>query len=277
MLFCFADDAQQLEPTRPGMRPIVAAGGVFLVSDVVGPVQRRIDQLCRDAGFPNGQEFKWSPGGELWMKKNLHGEGREQFFLNVLNVVRKNDARVAVVVVDAKARAATAAASPEEDATRLFLERASNRFHASGQDGIVIVDRPPGNRSAENRFLAQCVDHLQDETTFAVAERFALPVMATQSRFVRLLQVADVVTSSTLAFVAGEPQYAPSVFDAIRPMLATELDRVGGVGLKIHPDLRYANLYHWLLGDEYWFKANIGEPLPLPGLPYAEGPDVYRA
>lgn len=272
MLFCFADDAEQKEPTREGMRPLVGVGGIFLSASAVGPVQRRIDELCAAAGFPGQEEFKWSPGGELWMKKSLHAAAREGFFLDVLATVREHGASAVVVAVDTRANAATAADDPGEDATRLFLERASNRFFSAGSDGCVIVDRPSGDRRDENRFLAKCVDHLQDDTTFAVAERFAMPVMATQSRFVRLLQVADLVTSATLAFVAGENQFSPPVFEAIRPMLATELDRAGGVGLKIHPDFRYANLYHWLLGDEYWVKGNVGDPLPKPRMRYAAGP-----
>ena len=38
--------------------------------------------------------------------------------------------------------------------------------------------------------------------------------------------------------------------------------RIGGVGLKIHPDLRYANLYYWLVGDDVIFKGWNGFPLP---------------
>lgn len=269
-MFCFADDSQQLEPTRQGMRPAVGVGGVFLPAESLGPVQRRIDELCRNAGFPDGEEFKWSPGGELWMKRNLHDEKRKRFFLDVLASVRENGGQA--VVVDTRANPATSAADPEEDATRLFLERASNRFHAAGVDGVVIVDRPSGSRSAENRFLAKCVEHLEDETTFAVADRFALPVMATQSRFVRLLQVADLITSATLALVPGEREYAPPIFEAILPMMPKEFGRIGGVGLKIHPDFRYANLYYWLLGDEHWKKRNTGEPLPRPKQLYAEDP-----
>jgi len=36
----------------------------------------------------------------------------------------------------------------------------------------------------------------------------------------------------------------------------------GGRGLKIHPDLRYGNLYHWLLGDEAFVRYEGGIDLP---------------
>jgi hypothetical protein len=56
-------------------------------------------------------------------------------------------------------------------------------------------------------------------------------------------------------------------------MLRSEQGRIGGVGLKLHADLRYANLYHWLLGDSHWWKGNVGIPLPAEGHPYVNSAD----
>jgi hypothetical protein len=55
-------------------------------------------------------------------------------------------------------------------------------------------------------------------------------------------------------------------------LLRTELGRCGGVGMKIHPDFRYANLYHWLLGDEFFARYMSAVPLPLMGRKYAASP-----
>lgn len=251
------------------MRPLVGVGGVILDAEVVGPVQRAIDEQCREAGFPAGEEFKWSPGRELWMWKELRGQLREKFFISVLKILAAHEAVAIVIAVDQDANPATNADTPEEDATRLFLERASNRFVRS--DGVVIVDRPTGDRAAENRFLADCVMHLQDQGTYAIPERFALPVMAAQSRFVRLLQAADLVTSCSLAYISGEQRYSPPVFDAVKSMFPTDYGRKGGIGLKIHPDFRYLNLYHWLLGDSHFVRFQSGYPLPMKNQLYADG------
>ena len=61
-------------------------------------------------------------------------------------------------------------------------------------------------------------------------------------------------------------------FDMIHPILRREGDRIGGVGLKLHPDFVYANLYHWLVGDAHYWRGNIGTPLPLKGRPYSTDP-----
>jgi len=84
---------------------------------------------------------------------------------------------------------------------------------------------------------------------------------------------ADLLTSVTVAFVAGEERYSPEVFAHLRPMLRTELHRVGGVGVKLHPDFRYANLYHGLLGDRDLVRYPMGIPLPMRERPYFEGAD----
>jgi hypothetical protein len=78
------------------------------------------------------------------------------------------------------------------------------------------------------------------------------------------------------ALVPGESQFAPAVFAQVRPILRSELGRIGGAGVKIHPDFRYVNLYHWLFGDEHFVRFNVGTPLPFRNRPYGTSPDVYR-
>jgi hypothetical protein len=53
--------------------------------------------------------------------------------------------------------------------------------------------------------------------------------------------------------VAGESVFSPPVFrGAVLPMLRGTYK--GGRGLELHPDIRYGNLYHWLLDDEYFMR-----------------------
>jgi hypothetical protein len=52
-------------------------------------------------------------------------------------------------------------------------------------------------------------------------------------------------------------------------MFPRDFGRIGGLGLKIHPDFRYANLYHWLLGDSHFVRYQSGYPLPFKSRPYA--------
>jgi hypothetical protein len=58
------------------------------------------------------------------------------------------------------------------------------------------------------------------------------------------------------------------VFSSLLPLFNKGPKRIGGFGLKIHPEHIYVNLYHWLLGD----TINSGEPLPRIRKPHAEKP-----
>jgi Protein of unknown function (DUF3800) len=268
--FFFADDSSQRRPTRAGMGPLVAVGGVHVRDENVRDLELQIDAICAEYGFPVGQEFKWSPGEELWMRTNLVQQRRTDFFAAVLAAAREAGASAMVIIEDKDRRTAGEATTHEEDVVNLFLERVNLHLGGVARQGIVIVDRPSGGRAAEDRFLARCLDTLQTERGYVRHDRIALNVLATHSASVRLLQLADLVTGCTLAYIAGESRWSPPVFEQIKPTLREEMGRIGGVGVKIHPDFRYGNLYHWLLGDDYLVRGMSGFGLPLRGRPYFE-------
>jgi hypothetical protein len=145
-----------------------------------------------------------------------------------------------------------------------------------GDFGTFIADRPGGGRGDEDRFVANCLETLRSGTNVVADLRRLALAITTSSEFVRGLQIADVITGCTTAYVAGEVRYAPDVFAGVRPLLREDRGRIGGVGVKIHPDARYVNLYHWLFGDPHFIRFNIGTPLPLEGRPYANSAQVYR-
>lgn len=268
----FGDDSRQLTPWRRGMGPLVAIGGVHVAEDTARPLEEEIERLCGDVGFPPAEEFKWSPRRSMWMWSNLHSPEREAFFRGALTVAGLYGASATVVVADARCRhAIKTSTSFEHDVTTMFLERAENALRAAGTNGVVVVDRPGGNRGSEDRFLAACANTVTVGTTY-VLPHCITRVETASSNYARdhgrLLQLADVVTGATLAYVAGEPTWSPPVFASIKPLLRRDGGRIGGVGLKLHPDLKYANLYYWLLGDDVWLKGYSGWGLPLPGRPY---------
>jgi hypothetical protein len=258
------------------MGPLVAVGGVCVSEEAIRPLELGLDNLCRETGFPDGEagEFKWSPKDEHWMKRNLVQADRHNFFFAALDLAAAHDVKAIVILEDtSRGQADYEAPSAEDDVTRLFFERANNYLYPNGS-GIVIADRPGGHgQEDENRFLARCVATLRTGTRFVELDRISL-ALTTPSHNARLLQLADLVTGATTACVAGERRYAPPVFERIRSLLRAEGGRIGGVGLKIQPDLRYMNLYHWLLGDQYYRRGNSGFPLPRPGRSYADSPDV---
>jgi hypothetical protein len=69
--------------------------------------------------------------------------------------------------------------------------------------------------------------------------------------------------------VAGEQQHSPPIFAELLPLFPSDYGRIGGIGVKIHPDFRYTNLYHWLLGDPHFVRYQSGQELPIKSMPYA--------
>lgn len=272
--FFFADDARQRKPTRSGMGELVATGGVNVPAECVREIGQQIDALCTECGFPPGQEFKWSPGRELWMHQHLVRNDRLDFFLKVIEILGQHQAIATVVVEDTAYQTATGAKTHELDAVTLFLERVDHQCERDNAFGFVIVDRPGGDRGDEDAFMATCLETLQLGTRYVKPSFIVHNVLSAPSHHSRLLQAADVITSCTLSIVSGETQYAPSVFEAVKPLLDRNGARIGGYGLKIHPDARYANLYHWLVNDMFFYKASTFAELPLPRRHYATNPFV---
>src|SRR5262249_31390569 len=123
-------------------------------------------------------------------------------------------------------------------------------------------DRQGGRERDDFEFLSSCMAKIRMGTGYTKLDRLAL-ALSSDSKLSRLLQPADVVTASATSFVAGGTRYSPPVFlEGVLPLLRREFGRRGGCGLKIHPDWRYGNLYHWLLGDEMFVRYQNGFPLP---------------
>ena len=271
----FVDDSRQRSPSRRGMGPLVSVGGLLVPWESAGQFERALADLCSSFNFPPGEPFKWSPGRGLWMYSNLTGDRRVEFFVKALDSAREHGGCGFTVIEDvAHAQAIPSAPSRESDVTQMSLERATNLLAARACHGLVISDRPSGGRSDEDKFLAGCLEAIQSEANYIKPERLVVNVLSTPAKFMRLLQVADLITSCTTAFVAGEDQHSPRVFPSIKSLLSTDSGRIGGTGVKIHPDFRYRNLYHWLLGDTHFVRTNQGWPLPSDQFCYFRGANV---
>lgn len=272
----FVDDSKQSSSkiARPGMGSLVAVGGFHLPGSTARSLSRGLDEICESYSFPAGEEFKWSPNKGSWMKTELLGTERFEFFAECLEAASEHDAQACVVIADKNHRTTDRKRTGHElDVVKMFLERSHNHLHGSGTEALLIADQPSGGRPAEAAFVGSCLEHLRDGTPYADLERVAL-VLTENSKNLRLLQLADLIVGCTLAFVGGEAKYSPPLFtEHIRPLLREERGRIGGVGLKLHADLRYVNLYHWLVEDSHYVKGNVGHPLPSDEHPYATSAD----
>jgi hypothetical protein len=268
VLLFFADDARQQNPSRMGMGSLVGAGAIRVKDEDVRVLELQLSKLCSDFGFPDGAEFKWSPGRELWMRDNLRGSAREAFFIKALEIARARRIVATVVIADTnEVDPRTGTQVSEADVTRLLLEAIHLQIPIDA-NGLVIADRPGGGRPEEDSFLSGCMDTLKVGTRHVRNLELISLMLTANSKMVRLLQLADLVTSCTTAFVAGNGAFAPAIFDQIRPLLRMHQGRVGGVGLKLLPAERYANLYHWIGGDTDYVHDNTTYRMPLPRYPY---------
>lgn len=276
MQFWFVDDARQRAPTRERMGPLCAAGAIRISEDNLKRFETALDTICEGAGFPNHQEFKWSPGRELWMHDNLRDDARRDFFLRVIQCARDHDVLGVFAAVDTDFRPVTGADSHELDVVRLLIERIHNSTPAN-QWSLIIADTPSGGAVRINdKFVSDCLETLRVGTNaIATLDRISM-VLTCSSHLTRCLQFADVFTSCLTAFVSGERRWSPPVAAELGRLLRSEGGRIGGCGVKLHPDYVYANLYHWLFGDEHFWRFNCGTPLPLEGRPYASNPAAYR-
>lgn len=271
-LFAF-DDSKQTDPTREGMGPLVAAGGLHVPGDKVRELELALDSLCAEVGFPKGDEFKWSPAKGSWQRRKLLYEKRDHFNLRALALARDAGAQAMVVMADTTYRLAVPdARSHEEDVIIMLLERAQKCLRSA--QAVVLFDRPGRDRKAETGFLSATLASLRVGTSYTKLDRLALAV-STDSKLSRLLQLADVVTSCTTSYVAGESRYSPKIFkEGVLPLLREDYLVRGGRGLKIHPDFRYRNLYYWLLDDEWFVRFQSGPKLPVRDSAYFSSPDV---
>jgi len=286
MNFFFADDITVNNPSRPGVGVLVGIGGFHVSEENLNFLESELDERCREVGFPPVPlegEFKWSPRRNVhWMRDHLVGDERRDFQIQVLEIAQQHDAEVRVIIEDCNYNCAIFGEEHDMSVTKMFMERVQRTLAEEEEHGLIIVDRPSGGRQDEDQFLTTCIDTIQNGTDYIVPSSVALNVLSSPSKFIRCLQLADLIVGCTVNYMAGEGRYTPPLFEHVKPMLSSQRNRIGGIGLKMYPDFRYANLYHWLLGDETWsqynrqYKCRDSFNLPIGEKPYPTDPMVLR-
>jgi hypothetical protein len=150
------DDSAQRKPTRDGMGPLVAVGGVHVDGSTVRDVEFGLERLCADVGFPTGEEFKWSPSKKSWMRNGLVDAARQGFFLQALSLARSLGVTAIVTMEDTtKRKASTKSQTHADDVTMMFLERAQSQL-SGDKHGLIVFDRSGGSHQTDFNFLQYC-------------------------------------------------------------------------------------------------------------------------
>lgn len=276
MQLLFLDDAAQKKTSRQRVGPLVAVGGISIEAKAARDLESELNAYCHvKVGFPTREPFKWSPSKDHWMRENLVAEHRVEFFTRVLDLAAQHGAVGQVTISDTTKGLATGSAQKHEmDVLVMTLERFD--YSIANDLGMVVVARPSGGRGDEDAFLADCAEMVTKGTDYSKFKRIATNILTMPFPNSRLLQVADLVVSITTAMVAGHTEFAAPVFEPVKGLFrAGSFGRIGGVGVKIHPDFCYVNLYHWLLGDKTFSRMNVGWQLPMAGRPFFKSADEY--
>ncbi len=255
------------------MGPMIAAGGFSIASEHVKELEEDLNSLCDKTGLPNDEIFKWSPKkkNSNWMYGNLKGNDRINFQVKIIDLLKNYDCKVIFVAEDKNCNMAmNESTSSDIDVTNMLMERVDSLFHQQSTHGIIVMDRPGGGSKDHDSFLANCLSTIQNGTTVKDINNIILSVMCLPNHYTRLLQAADLVVSATLSYVSGNETYTLEIIENIKPLLHKESQRIGGVGVKLHPDFKFANLYHWLFDDTHFWKNSCGNPLPLENRNYSQ-------
>ena len=275
MKIFFIDDSKQNNPSRPKMGPMVAVGGFVVDANSIRPLEDKIEEVCSKYNFPNGEVFKWSPGLEHWMRKNLVEENRKEFLIEIISALSRFECKLIFIAEDCSCSPACKSTNHELDAVKLLIERVEWYLSKNNCFGLIICDRPRGNYKQEESFLLDCLCTLKTGTDYIIPQHIAMSVLTSPFRLSRLLQAADIITSCTLAYVCGEKRYSKAIFEHLSPLFIRENGRTGGVGVKLHPFQKYGNFYHWLFGDSHYVKGTTGYPMPLPNIAFSENIETY--
>lgn len=275
MDFVFAADARQSRPLRPGMGPLVAAGGLFVPGEEVGKLEQDIEGLCREYGFAECEEFLSSPDEDASMYGNHIGHKGWRFLKESVRLLRERRVVAVVMVHDADCPTFSGATEAEMDVAGSFLRWVETRLAVRKSDGAILAPANIEGGGPEEGFVGGHLETLVNATSCSKASGVTLSALSLSLRHERLLQLAGVIVSCTTAVVGGDRQYAGELFAPVRGLLARKQGRTGRVGLSLHPYYMYANLYHWLVGDSHFWMHGTGFALPLACYPYSSRADVF--
>jgi hypothetical protein len=271
----FADDSSQ-RGRRPTMGRLVSFGGFLLNEQAIRPLGLAVDGIAKEFGIPPDTEIKWSPARDNWIYSNLVDEARKQCYARLMRALGEFEAE-ALVVTWAEGHSSLKGDTAFQHCLSYAFERITILLSKQNRNGIVVADRPGGGRREEDQFLASFLNRVRLGTEFVMPERVLLNILTAPSHMIRQLQLADLIVGATTAMVGGLYDYAPLIFDEIRPLFVkNSFALAGGTGLKICPD-RLENLYFWILKENKYSLPNSEYFLPLPDSRRFFGSEEFKA
>lgn len=263
MHIVYADDSAQ-KGRREGQGMLVALGAVAFAEDQLKAFADDFYVAFDEFEIPHDVELKWSPDSKAdWFRE----EGKTELLTPLREAVLKAAAERKVKAFAAlwdKGASPTGFRSqtPEHWVIQFLFERVAMFLENSENRGLMVFDKPSGDHRDEDTWIAG-TRYLTDlGTEYVKADAIVAPILTAPSHHHPQLQLADLVVGATTAAFAGNP-YGVALMPLIKPLFHTNFWKltIGGTGVKLYPD-GVCNLYHWVLGDEYYMRRGMGTPLP---------------
>jgi hypothetical protein len=268
MRLVFIDDSQQTDPPRQGLGPLVALGGVVVPDYQIAPYAAALSAIRSELGIPDSEEIKWKPPKGSYLAsagKAIITELRAR----MLQAAFEHDIRSIVVIINhgMAYKASTAVQVGKELLKRLF-ERVTILLAKANDIGVMIADKPGGGPADEGRWLAETLKLTNDGTEYVEPGKIVLPIMTAPSHHVPHLQLADLVTASSTAAVAGRPA-GLELKDLLRQLAhRNHHDDAWGAGIVLYPQ-ELINLCYWAFGEENVSKVSVNTGFGLPDKRFA--------
>lgn len=261
MEFFFADDSSQ-DSKRSGMGKVIGFGGLFIDEQNLRDLDTELKKITNNYGIPQDEEIKWSPKRGSWLYKNLHGDERRECYKEILEAAKNFDCRAIVVAWDT-GRTTLKGDAAFEKVFDFTVERISVHLDKRSSLGTIVADKPGGGKKEDEKFIEAFLNKIFSGTPYVTPENIPINILTTPSHLETHLQIADLISSITVAMVSGQDRYAKHLFPTIKDMMVkNHLGFIGGTGLKLFPD-SLTNLYYWLLGEDCFSKVSISSGIGL--------------
>ncbi|MBO9058843.1 DUF3800 domain-containing protein [Curtobacterium flaccumfaciens pv. flaccumfaciens] len=271
MHFAFVDDSKQ-KGLRSGMGDLLSLGAVIFAEDQLRPFSESMHAMRDEFGIPRDVELKWAmPHGKdnNYFRKRGETGLQDKVRSRMLELAAKHEARAVVVVLDL-GRMFVNEDKAKEMVLKYLYERIIQALNRKNL-GVVVFDKPGGDHQDEDAWIGATLELSSYGTEFIKPDEIVLPILTAPSHHHEHLQLADLVTGSVTAAVAGN-KFGMALAPELKKIMHTNAyGYIGGAGLKLFPD-DLVNLHFHVFGEDTFAKVakNSGWGLPWKDRDYFE-------
>ncbi len=268
MHFAFIDDSQQQNPQREGLGHLVSLGAAIVPEESLRPYSAALAEIRKDLSIPDGEEIKWKPPKGSFLA-NAGAAVVLELRQRMLQEAIDHGIRTVVMMIDHESvYSYDSIGEVGKTLLEWVYERITMHLASTGQNCVIIADKPGGGSAEEKKWLSDTLALTSDGTTYVKPGAVVLPIVTAVSDHVPHLQLADLITAATTAAMA-ERQSGITLAPLLRQLfIRNHFNAAGNVGIKILPG--HLNLYHWVFGETYVSRGGEILALPIPGLYYAD-------